>query len=110
MGYLGAANKYPRGVPMDDTTQKKLLARLKRAEGQVAAVRRMVEQDKYCVDVLTQIAAVQGALSRVGQILLGTHIEHCVSDALSSGDEQRRQDTIEELMDVFGRYANLRVG
>jgi DNA-binding FrmR family transcriptional regulator len=93
---------------MDDVTKRKILARLKRAEGQVSAVRRMVDQDDYCVDILTQISAAQGALGRVSQILLGGHIEHCVSDALASGDEARRQETIEELMQVFGRYGTLR--
>ena len=95
---------------MDETTKKKLLARLKRAEGQISAVRRMVDEDAYCVDILTQISAAQGALGRVSQILLGGHIEHCVTDALSSGDELRRQETIEELMEVFGRYGSLREG
>lgn len=93
---------------MDESTKKKLLARLRRAEGQLAGIRRMVEDDTYCVDVLTQLNAVQGAVGRVGQILLGSHIEHCVTDALRSGDEERRQATVEELMDVFARYGNIK--
>jgi len=89
---------------MDPTTKNKLLGRLKRAEGQLCAVRRMVDEDAYCVEVLMQIAAVQGALSRVGELLLGSHIQHCVTEAFRSGDEAERQAKIEELMDVFSRY------
>jgi len=90
----------------DDHAKKRLLTRLKRAEGQIAAVRRMVEDDHYCVDVLTQIAAAKGALSKAGEILLRAHIESCVAEAFASGDPQESQDAIEELMDVFGRYGS----
>ncbi len=93
---------------MDASTKSKLMARLKRAEGQLAGIRRMVEADAYCVDILTQISAVNGAMDRVGQILLSNHIEHCVTDALRSDDDERRSETIEELMDVFARYQRTR--
>lgn len=86
--------------------KKRLVTRLKRAEGQIAAVRRMVEGDAYCVDVLTQISAARGALGKAGEILLRTHIESCVRDAFASGDPAQSQDAIEELMDVFGRYGD----
>ena len=88
----------------DEAAKKRLLTRLKRAEGQISAVRRMVEDDHYCVDVLTQISAARGALSKAGEILLRSHIESCVSEAFASGDPQQSQDAIEELMDVFSRY------
>ena len=90
--------------PGRSVERTKLLARLKRAQGQLAGVQRMVEEDAYCVDVLVQIAAVQGALGRVGQILLGRHLEHCVADAFTSGDPDVRQEKIEELLDLFTRY------
>ncbi len=93
---------------MTDETKKKLLARLRRAEGQLSAVRRMIEDDAYCVDVMTQIAAVQGALSRSGSILLGSHIEHCVTDTFERGDPLERQARIEELLDLFARYGGPR--
>ena len=80
----------------------KLKNRLKRIEGQVAGVRRMLEADKDCVDVLMQISAIQGGLERVGQILLADHIEHCVSEAFETGDESVRAQTIAELIQVFG--------
>ncbi|MCP4809715.1 MAG: metal-sensitive transcriptional regulator [Proteobacteria bacterium] len=90
----------------DPAAKKRLVTRLKRAEGQIAAVRRMVEGDHYCVDVLTQISAARGALARSGEILLRSHIESCVADAFESGDETKRTEAIEELMDVFSRYGS----
>ena len=93
---------------MLDTDEKtKLLARLKRAEGQLAAVRRMVEEDTYCVDVLLQIAALRGALGKAGHVLLGSHLRHCVTHAFESGDDAARSRTLDELLEVFGRYGGL---
>ena len=92
----------------DPEAKKRLLTRLKRAEGQIAAVRRMVEEDAYCTDVLTQIAAARGALGKTGELLLRSHIESCVSEAFTSGDPEHRQAHIEELMDVFSRYGAVR--
>ncbi len=87
-----------------EDTKKKLLARLKRAEGQLAGVRRMVEEDAYCVDTLVQVAAVRGALSKVGDVLLEDHLGHCVRRAFESGDEAARRAHIDELLDVFARF------
>ena len=91
----------------DDTAKKKLLARLRRAEGQLAAVRRMVDEDDYCVDTLLQISATCGALNKVGQILLESHIENCVSHAFATGDAKERKRKVDELMDVFARYGSV---
>ena len=91
----------------DPTAQKKLLGRLRRLEGQVTAVRRMVEEEKYCVDILLQISAVQGALGKAGQMLLGTHVETCVANAFESGSKKEREKSVEELMDVFSRYSGI---
>ncbi len=85
-------------------TKKKLLARLRRAEGQLAAVRRMVEDDTYCVDVMTQIAAVRGALTRAADVLLEDHLHHCVVQAFEQGDETSRRARVDELLDVFARF------
>lgn len=87
-----------------DDEKKKLLSRLRRAEGQVAAIARMIEQDSYCVDVLVQIAAARGALNRAGQEILRRHVETCVTRAIRSDDEAQKQVKIDELMDVFSRY------
>ena len=92
---------------LDDDTRKKLIGRLRRIEGQIAGIQRMVEDDAYCVDVLVQMSAAQGALAKAGHVLLGHHVEHCVSDAMRHGDEQERQIKIDELMDVLGRYGGL---
>ena len=90
------------GLPESD--KKKLMARLRRAEGQLKAVGRMVEDDKACVDTLVQIAAIQGALSKIGGLVLSEHIEPCVSEAFVHGDADQRQTAIDDLMDVFSRY------
>ena len=92
---------------LDAEGKKKLLARLKRVEGQTAAIRRMVESDTYCVDVLLQIAAAQGALGKAGELLLGSHIRTCVARALQSGDATESDAKVRELMDVFARYGNI---
>lgn len=92
---------------LDDPTRKKLLGRLRRLEGQIAGIHRMVQEDSYCVDILVQMSAAQGALAKAGHVLLGHHVEHCVSDALRHGDEETRQTKIDELMDVLGRYGGL---
>ena len=83
-------------------------SRLSKIAGQVEGIRRMVEQERYCVDILLQIAAVQAALGRVGKLVLGAHVETCVSEAIRSGDETERREKIDELMEVFSRYAHLR--
>jgi len=91
----------------DPETRKKLLARLRRIEGQVGAVRRMLEEDQYCVDILLQISAVQGALGKAGEVLLGTHVETCVAKAFESGSKAERDESIQELMEVFARYGGI---
>lgn len=91
---------------MDAVTKMKLGSRLRRVEGQVAAVRRMIDEDAHCTDTLTQIRAAQGALGRVAEIVLSNHIEHCVTEAFDSGDADRRQRHIDELLDLFARYGS----
>jgi DNA-binding FrmR family transcriptional regulator len=76
-----------------------LLKRLRRIEGQVRGIEGMVEKDRYCIDVLTQIGAVQAALDKVGLGLLDGHIQHCVMEA--EGDT--REDRTDELMAAVGR-------
>ena len=79
------------------------LKRLKRIEGQVRGLARMVEQDRYCIDVVTQIAAVRAALRRVEEAVLQDHVSHCVEHAIASGDKADQRQKIAELMDVLGR-------
>jgi DNA-binding FrmR family transcriptional regulator len=90
---------------MDADTKAKALGRLRRIEGQVQGIQRMVEEDKYCVDVLLQLAAVQGAVEQVQKLVLGQHIESCVTDAIRSGNARERQRKLGELLDVFSRFS-----
>jgi len=80
-------------------TRDQLLTRLNRVEGQVRGVRKMVEEDRYCIDVLTQIGAIQAALDKVALGLLDDHARHCVID----GPEDQKGDRTEELMAAIGR-------
>lgn len=90
---------------MDAETKSKALGRLRRIEGQVQGIQRMVEEDKYCVDILLQLAAVEGAVEQVQKLVLGQHIESCVSDAIRSGNARDRQKKVDELLEVFSRFA-----
>jgi CsoR family transcriptional regulator, copper-sensing transcriptional repressor len=81
-------------------TKEQLLARLRRVEGQVRGVERMVEDDRYCIDVLTQISAVQAALDKVALGLLDGHARHCVVDGRAEGTPEELTD---ELMAAVGR-------
>ncbi len=89
------------------TDKKKIMDRLSRIEGQVAAVGRMIDDGRYCVDVLAQISAAEAALGQVGKIVLGNHIETCVAGTLESGDPEARREKIDELMKIFTRYGRL---
>ncbi|MGH9477305.1 MAG: metal-sensitive transcriptional regulator [Terriglobales bacterium] len=85
--------------------KKALLLRLKRTEGQVRGLQRMVETDRYCPDILTQISAVQESLRGVARLLMRRHLEHCATSALRSGDAQRAAATYAELTDLFYKHA-----
>ena len=89
---------------MDRETKRLVKARLRRVAGQVAAIERMVEEDRYCVDVLNQVAAVQAALGKVGAMVLGAHVETCVYDAMLRGDGKEKRKKIEELVGIFDRF------
>jgi len=88
---------------MQPDTKERVRKRLNRVEGQVRGISRMVEEDRYCIDIVTQIGAVRAALRRIEEEVLRDHVGHCVEHAIRSGkpDEQRKK--IAELMDVFGR-------
>jgi DNA-binding FrmR family transcriptional regulator len=90
---------------MDPGTKRQAKARLRRVAGQVAAIERMVDEDRYCVDVLNQIAAVQAALGKVGESVMRAHVETCVSEAIRGRDARKRKQKIDELMALYGRYA-----
>jgi DNA-binding FrmR family transcriptional regulator len=88
---------------MDDATKRSVTAGLKRIEGQVRGLLRMVEQDRYCVDVLTQVSAVRAALHKVEEQILRDHVSHCVAGAFVSGDPAEQRHKVEELVETIGR-------
>ena len=88
---------------MEIAKKKARLARLGRIEGQVRGVARMIEQDRYCIDVLTQIRALRAALDKVEQEVLSEHLNHCVAHAFTAGDERERRSKIDELIEVLDR-------
>jgi len=90
---------------MDSQTTTKALGRLRRIEGQVQGIQRMVEEDKSCVDVLLQLAAVQGAVEQVAKLLLGQLLEACVAEAVRTPSTRDRQRKMDELLDVFSRFS-----
>jgi DNA-binding FrmR family transcriptional regulator len=90
---------------MRQEAKSSCLKRLRRIEGQVRGLARMVEADRYCIDIVTQIAAVRAALRRVEEEVLRDHITHCVEHAIVSGDAAEQRRKIAELMDVLSRTA-----
>jgi DNA-binding FrmR family transcriptional regulator len=85
-----------------------LTKRLHRIEGQVRGVERMIEEDRYCIDILTQVAAVKTALEQVAAKLLEGHVTHCVAEALASGDPDVAGEKSEELLAAVQRFSRTR--
>jgi DNA-binding FrmR family transcriptional regulator len=79
------------------------LRRLNRIEGQVRGLARMVEADRYCIDIVTQISAVRAALRRAEEEILEDHVAHCVEHAIASGDKREQRRKVNELIDVLSR-------
>lgn len=88
---------------MDDDTRSDAKARLKRVAGQVGGIERMVDEGRYCIDILLQISAIQGALSEIGRVVLANHVETCLADALKSGNARERKAKVNEIIDLFSR-------
>jgi CsoR family transcriptional regulator, copper-sensing transcriptional repressor len=88
--------------------KRQLLKRLARVEGQVRGIARMIEEDRYCIDVLTQLAAVDTALAAVGQRVLDDHVKHCVAGALASGDPEQARAKSDELLEAVQRFVKTR--
>ena len=101
---------YPYGVyvpAMKSDVRGQVGKRIRRIAGQVAGIERMIEEDRYCVDVLLQVAAARAALDGVGKLILRSHVETCVSQALVSGRSRERAEKIDELMEVFSKFSNV---
>jgi DNA-binding FrmR family transcriptional regulator len=75
--------------------------RLSRIEGQIRGIAKMVQEDRYCIDVLTQVQAVRAALQKVEEEILKDHVEHCVTGAIMSGDAAEKQRKADELVEVL---------
>jgi DNA-binding FrmR family transcriptional regulator len=81
--------------------KQKLLARLRRIEGQTRGLQRMVEEDQYCVDIMTQVSGVQAALEQVSLLLMENHLHSCVTEAIQEG---KGEEKIDEMMHVMRHY------
>ena len=92
-----------KAASMKDVTRKAVATRLKRIEGQVRGLLRMVEEDRYCVDTLTQISAVRSALLKVEEEILRDHVSHCVAGAFTSGNVVDQRHKVDELVEAIGR-------
>jgi DNA-binding FrmR family transcriptional regulator len=84
-------------------TKSACLKRLKRIEGQVRGVARMIEADRYCIDVVNQVSAIRAALARVENEIVRDHVSHCVEHAIQSGDASEQRRKVSELIDALGR-------
>jgi DNA-binding FrmR family transcriptional regulator len=94
-----------RHTPRETGDRQNLLLRLRRVEGQVRGVQKMVEDERYCPDVLVQMSAIHESLRAVERILMKDHLQHCATEALRSGDAKQAQRTYDELTELFYRHA-----
>ena len=83
--------------------KEEYLKRLRRIEGQVRGLARMVEEDRYCIDIVTQISAVRAALRRAEEEILEDHVGHCVEHAIASGNKREQRQKVNELISVLSR-------
>ncbi|MFO0995800.1 MAG: metal-sensitive transcriptional regulator [Alphaproteobacteria bacterium] len=90
---------------MTPDTKESCLARLRRIEGQVRGVARMVESDRYCIDIITQVQAVKAAMKRVEDEVLKDHVAHCVEGAIESGNAKEQRKKLAELLRVLGQLS-----
>lgn len=93
-----------RAVAVDPEIKDRNLKRLRRIEGQVRGLQRMVEEERWCADIMTQIASVQEALRGVGRELMRNHLKHCAAQAVGSGDPARAEAMYDELLEMIYRH------
>ena len=99
-----AAPRPEHAVEVDDELKKDATVRLKRIEGQIRGIQRMVEEKRYCADILVQISAVHESLRSVAQLMLRNHLQHCATDAIRSTDPDRRSKMYDEIVDLFAKH------
>ena len=102
----GAHEKSRKALAVDPEIKTSNLKRLRRIEGQVRGLQRLVEEDRYCADIITQVASVQEALRGVARNLMKNHLHHCATRALRSGKKQETEAMYDELLELI--YAHLR--
>jgi CsoR family transcriptional regulator, copper-sensing transcriptional repressor len=94
-----------RAVAVDAGVKERNLKRLRRIEGQVRGLQRMVEEDRYCADIMTQISSVHEALRSVGRELMRNHLRHCAARAIRSGSEEEAEAMYDEIVEMMYRHA-----
>src|SRR6201991_949218 len=95
-----------KAVGVDPEIKASNLRRLRRLEGQIRGLQRMVEEDRYCTDILTQVSSVQEALRSVARALMRNHLSHCATQAIRTGSTEERQEMYDELLELI--YKNAR--
>lgn len=88
----------------NDDIAKKVSVRMNKVIGQLQGIQRMVENDRYCVDILIQLSSAVGAISKIEDLVMKQHLEHCVAGAMTSGSDEEKDEKIEEVMDVIARF------
>jgi DNA-binding FrmR family transcriptional regulator len=104
--YYTGAGYSSRDIRMTPETKKLIKSRLARIEGQVRGLAQMVDQDRYCLDVIAQVRAAKSALAKVEQVILSDHLGSCVEDAIASGDPALQREKVAELIEVLGRSSH----
>lgn len=95
----------PHAVAVDPGLRQEAVSRLRRVEGQIRGLQRMVEDGRYCADILIQVSAVHEALRGVGKLLMANHLRHCVTHAIRGDDEAETERTYAEVLDLMYRHA-----
>lgn len=93
-----------KAAGVDPELQAKALNRLRRIEGQVRGVQKMVEEGRYCADILEQVSSIQEALVGVSKTLMKNHLRHCVAGAAAAGDATKTEQMYDELVEILGRH------
>jgi CsoR family transcriptional regulator, copper-sensing transcriptional repressor len=102
---MKSKSEHVHAVAADAEMKKNLQVRLRRVEGQVRGLQKMVEDERYCPEILEQMSAVHASLRSVERVLLRSHLQHCTTEALRSGDEKKAQRTYEELTELFYKHS-----
>ncbi len=103
LGYCLSMPPWGIASPMNTATKTAVAKRLARIEGQVRGLSVMVEKDRYCLDVVTQVRAARAALAKIEQIVLQDHLGSCVESAIASGDPEQQRQKVAELINVFSK-------